>query len=90
MYSRRRWKETRKPVYYRHKDRSGSFWCAVTGYRSRDLGEFHVDHLLSRAGFPMLAYKQWNLRLVRDTVNMKKSDNLDVWAFIVFAVRGRL
>ena len=90
MYRRDRWKRTRIPVYLRSKDASGRFVCAVSGYTSDNLGEFHVDHRLSRAGFPMLAYAQWNLRLVRDKINVRKSDNLDVIGFIIFAARGRI
>lgn len=89
MYRRQRWKDTRKPVYFRNKRAFGGvFGCEVTAYTSPDLGEFHVDHNLSRAGFPMLAYEQSNLRLVRDKVNMAKSDNLSVGRFIWFFITG--
>lgn len=88
MYRRERWKNTRKIVYARNKqmNRAGSrtFVCEASGYQSDDLGEFHVDHILSRSQFPMLAYRLDNLRLIRDKINVRKSDKLSVWAFIKF------
>lgn len=89
MYRRQRWKDTRKLVYFRNKrENRGVFACEATGYRSNDLGLFHVDHVLSRSAFPMLAYELWNLRLVRDRVNIKKSDDLSVFDFIWFFITG--
>lgn len=91
MYKRRRWKETRKPVYWRNKRANkGVFRCEITGFKSSNLKQFHVDHRLSRAGFPMLAYEQWNLQLVRDRVNIKKSDKLSIGCFIRFAIFKRI
>lgn len=89
MYRRDRWKRTRKQVYWRNVD-NGVFTCEATGFRSTDLGKFHVDHILSRAGFPMLAYRLDNLRLVRDRVNVAKKDRLPVWFFLRFMITNKV
>lgn len=87
MYRRKRWREARKPVYHRNKNDLGGgthFVCEATGYRSTDLGDFHVDHYLPRSRFPLLAYDQSNLRLIKDKVNIDKSDALHAWPLVRF------
>lgn len=93
MYNSTKWKKTRKPVYWRNKNQLGGgseFVCEATGYRSTNLGDFHVDHQLSRADFPMIAYAQTNLRLVRADVNMAKRDKLCGWSLVKFIFRKRI
>jgi len=87
MYKRKRWRKTRKPVYWRNKNNLGNgdyFVCEATGYKSYDLSEFHCDHYLPRLWFPLLAYDQSNLRLVRDKVNIDKGAALHAWPLLRF------
>jgi len=93
MYRSKRWKQTRKKVYWRNKCELGEgeyFVCEETGQPSFSLANMHVDHRLSRADWPYLAYDTDNLRLVRDHVNMAKSDKLCGWSLVKFVFRKRI
>lgn len=92
-YDQTRWRQTRKPVYWRNKREMGGgeyFVCEVTGYASYDLGEFHVDHILPRSQWPLLAHNQGNLRLVRADVNIAKSDRLCGWSLFKYIFTKRI
>lgn len=92
LYSRERWKITRKIIYARNRQANGgNCWaCEVTGHKVHSLEGMAVDHILPRSRWPMLAYDPNNLRLIKAKINRRKSDKLPVWFFIRFAFTKRV
>lgn len=97
MYRGDRWREVRKIVYARNKSIAAQklgtdryFLCEATGFYSDDLKDFHVDHIMPRGLWPLLAYDPKNLRLVRAQYNVQKSDRVYGLKLIKFILLKRI
>lgn len=69
-----KWKALVKAVYKKSKNMKGEYVCALTGYKSKSLKDFEIDHIkpLSKGGLSI----PMNLQLVTRKANRQKGDKI--------------